>query len=220
MKNPLSICGRKAFTLIEMIIAITVFTIFIGFAISAYLTFHRADEDALTNRTLLMDSEAILNELSDATRENKIDYEAYAASSGGDCGSSTEPSSLPSFSLPTFSLPTISLGTALNVQTLCLLSADEQQRTVYSWDAEGKSLSVQRSEKGGALSEKQRLNSEALTMSAVNFRIFPDTDPYAESSEEHYQPMVTFYLSFSMQSREVEPLTLDLRTTVTSRFYK
>ena len=52
---------KAAFTLIEMIIAITVFTIFIGFAISAYLTFHRADQDALTNRSLLMESEAILN---------------------------------------------------------------------------------------------------------------------------------------------------------------
>ncbi len=77
MNPPLKIQNREAFTLIEMIIAITVFTIFIGFTISTYLTFHRADQDALSTRSMVMEGQALLNELSDAMRENKIDYEAY-----------------------------------------------------------------------------------------------------------------------------------------------
>lgn len=203
MNNPQLIRGRKAFTLIEMIIAITVFTIFIGFSISAYLTFYRANQDALANRSLLMSSEAILNELSDATRENKIDYVAYALASGGG-------------SIPMAS----SFGKALNEQTLRLISPDGQEQIVYSWDADDESLSVKRAENGGAFSEPQRLNSEGLTVSYVNFRIFPETDTYAEGSEVHYQPMVTFDLSFSMLGRMTETLMLDLKTTVTSRFYQ
>lgn len=74
-KNP-------GFTLIEMIIAITVFTIFIGFSISAYLTFHRADQEALIERNLVMSAQAIMADLSEAIRENKIDYDSYDSSVG------------------------------------------------------------------------------------------------------------------------------------------
>lgn len=66
--------SRPAFTLIEMIIAITVFTIFIGFSLSTYLVFHRANQDALTVRSMVMDTELLMDELLDAVRENRIDY--------------------------------------------------------------------------------------------------------------------------------------------------
>lgn len=185
---------REAFTLIEMIIAITVFTIFIGFSISAYLTFHRADQDALTTRSLLMDSEAILNELSDATRENKIDYDAYSGLSS--CGGSGSGS-------------------------LYLISSDGEEKTVYTWYVDTESLSVARfAADCTALSEEQQLNSENLAVSYVNFEIFPAANPYDDPTTTQYQPIVIFDLSFSMAGRMTEELTLDLRTSVTSRFYQ
>ncbi len=213
--------NREAFTLIEMIIAITVFTIFIGFAISAYLTFHRADQDALTNRSLLMDAEAILNELSDATRENKINYDAYASSSSGGSRTITRGFSLPSTLSPTSSL-SLSLGNELNEQSLYLISPDGEEQTVYSWNADEQSLSVQRFDASGtAISDAQNLNSDGMAVTYVNFRIFPDENPYdASSSTSQFQPMVTFDLSFSMPGRMDTELTLDLKTTVTSRFYQ
>lgn len=212
--------NRDAFTLIEMIIAITVFTIFIGFAISAYLTFHRADQDALTSRSLLMDSEAILNELSDATRENKINYGAYASFSSGGSRTITRGFSLPTtFSATSLSL---SLGNELNEQSLYLISADGEEQTVYAWNADEQSLSVQRFDASGtALSDAQNLNSDGMAVTYVNFRIFPDENPYEDSSStSQFQPMVTFDLSFSMPGRMDAELTLDLKTTVTSRFYQ
>lgn len=179
---------KPAFTLIEMIIAITVFTIFIGFAISAYLTFHRADQDALTNRSLLMESEAILNELSDATRQNKIDYDSYASGSG--------------------------------FFSLYLISPDGSEQTIYTWDPDEETLSVERI-LNGASSGEYPLNSENLSVTYVNFEVFPEEDPYADSSYElQYQPMVRFDLNFSMPGRMDTELTLELSTTVTSRYYQ
>ncbi|QQR55395.1 type II secretion system protein [Candidatus Peregrinibacteria bacterium] len=190
---------RAAFTLIEMIIAITVFTIFIGFAISTYLVFHRSNQDALTQRSLLMEAEALLNEISDAARENRIDYVTYADQNvlGGEG--------------------------ALEVETLYLVSPDGQERTVYSWDAEQEALSMQRLDAlGNALTEAQVLHSENLTVSDVNFRIFPSQNPYENRSEDalQYQPMVTFTLNFSMPGRMDEEIQLELHTSVTSRFYQ
>ncbi len=199
---------KPAFTLIEMIIAITVFTIFIGFAISAYLTFHRADQDALTNRSLLMESEAILNELSDATRENKIDYDSYTGGSSSGGGAWT------------FEPVTISIGDARNEQTLYLISPDESEQIIYRWDSEAETLSVERI-LDGTSSGEQILNSENLKVTYVNFKIFPQEDPFADTSYEYqYQPMVSFDLSFSMPGRMDAELTLELSTTVTSRYYQ
>lgn len=201
--------SRPAFTLIEMLIAITVFTIFIGFAISTYLTFHRADQDALTQRSLIMDSEAILNQLSDAVRENKIDYEAYGSGSSED-GNPFSPSAL------TFT-------DALNEEALYLISADGEQKITYRWDADEETLSVQYFDADGtATTEEQVLHSEGLTVSDANFRVFPATNPYEDrtNDEIQYQPMVTFTLNFSMPGRVDPELTLELQTTVTSRYYQ
>jgi prepilin-type N-terminal cleavage/methylation domain-containing protein len=197
---------KSAFTLIEMIIAITVFTIFIGFAISAYLTFHRADQDALTKRSLLMEAEAILNELSDATRQNKIDYDSYT---GGSSGGVFPKSTLK-----------ISLGDARNEQTLYLISPDGSEQIEYTWDADEETLSVERFVEGVSSGEYV-LNSENLAITYVNFKIFPQEDPYADTSYEfQYQPMVRFDLNFSMPGRMDPELTLELSTTVTSRYYQ
>lgn len=207
--------SRAGFTLVEMIIAITVFTIFIGFAISAYLSFHRADQDALTNRSLLMDSQAILNELSDVVRENKIDYEAYEELAGS---SAFTFSGLPEFD---FSGGGLALS-ALNEQTLHLSTPDGSEKIVYTWDADAQTLSVQRFDQDGtALVDEQLLHSENLAVTNVRFRIFPNEDPYADRiNNAQYQPIVTMDLSFSMPGRMDQELTLDLRTSVTSRFYQ
>lgn len=200
---------KSAFTLIEMIIAITVFTIFIGFAISAYLTFHRADQDALTNRSLLMESEAILNELSDATRENKIDYDSYSGATSGGGAWALVPVTT-----------SISIGDARNEQTLYLISPDGSEQTIYTWDVDEETLSVERILDGDSSGE-YILNSENLAVTYVNFKIFPQEDPYADSSYEfQYQPMVRFDLNFSMPGRMDTELTLELSTTVTSRYYQ
>lgn len=209
-----------AFTLIEMIIAITVFSIFIGFAVSAFLSFHRADEEALVDRSLVMEGGQVMDTLTTDIKTNKIDYEYYDESSGG-------PSRLPSAFSFTLSLG----GHYLNVSILALRSVDGLTRTLYVLDSEAKTLTVQKFDMSSGTSAEMAGYPDALPMTSdhvylndVNFRIFPDVDPYdvANASDDAtaFQPVVTMNLTFAAEGRVKDEVTLPLQTTVTSRFYQ
>ncbi len=203
---------RPAFTLIEMIIAITIFTIFIGFSISSYLTFHRADQEALVTRTLIMSAQSMMSSLSDSIRESAIAYDEYSAVSGSN-----------GLDLGVFDFDGLSVTDAINTHELHLWSADGLVRTVYFWDSEAQTLSMQSFDVDGkALDEAVLLHSDALRVSYANFRIFPSQNPYEYRTEDElqYQPFVTVNLTFSMPGRVREELTFDLRTSVTTRFYQ
>jgi len=176
-----------AFTLVEMIIAITVFTIFIGFAISAYLSFHRADQEALVQRSLTMEAGTVMDTLTQDIKANKIDYTAYAAN---ECTNS-----------------------------LCLISADGTSTTVYAWDSTTQALTVQKD--GGELLP---LTSEQVYLNAASFTVFPTADPYdpANVSDDsvQFQPLVTLDLIFAAEGSVREEVTVQLKTSVSSRFYQ
>lgn len=186
----MNVLKKSAFTLIEMIIAITVFTIFIGFSISAYLTFHRADQEALTTRTLIMSAQGVMSALSDTIRESSIAYDSLSM---------------------------------LSTSELHLLSADGDVETVYVWDSVEETLSMQTFDSAGdPLTDAVLLHSENTTVSYVSFSIFPSENPRDNPTEDalQYQPFVTIDLSFSMPGRVREEVTMDLHTSVTTRFYQ
>jgi len=191
-----------AFTLIEMIIAITVFTIFIGFAISAYLAFHRADQDALVVRALLMEEQGIMDKLSSAVKENRIAYSAYKDSVSGE-----------------------------NIETanLYLLSADKKNIFVYSWDSDAQMVQLQAfdSTSGAPLdgyADPIQLNSENAKVSYLEFKIFPSVDPYADENKQvdnvQFQPVISIDMTMEMPGRVQEKVSVSLHTAATSRYYK
>jgi prepilin-type N-terminal cleavage/methylation domain-containing protein len=85
---------KPAFTLIEVLMAVTVFTLFIGFAIGAYLNLHQALHKAEERRHLLLESEVILHRLSAAIKVDAVDYNAYAEDMGALLGGPIEGSVL------------------------------------------------------------------------------------------------------------------------------
>ncbi len=210
-----------AFTLIEMIVAITVFSIFIGFAISAFLSFHRADQEALVDRSLMMEAGQVMDILTTDIKENKIDYEYYDDGSGSPF---------------TFTFPfTVELGDhVLNESVLVLRSVDGLTRTVYTWDSDPDvlGLTVQKFDMTDVTNpvaldgytDPLPMTSDHVYLNDVNFRIFPDVDPYdpenASDDATAFQPVVTLNLIFAAEGRVREEVTLPLQTTVTSRFYQ
>ena len=200
---------QKAFTLIEMIIAITVFTIFIGFAMSSYISFHRAQQEASATRSLLLEVHSTMETITDALKTNTIDYEAYAG-----------PSSdvLSSIVGSRFDLNLLG-GGAKNTDTLYLLSADGEIPIVFEWNEDEETLTMQVGE-----DDPISLNAEATKVSSVNFKIFPAEDPYdtenVTDDDLQYQPSVKVSLTFSVPGRVREEITVDLETMITSRFYQ
>lgn len=209
---------QKAFTLIEMIIAITVFTIFIGFSISSFLAFHRADQEAVSTRSLMLEAEAAMNVLSEAVRENKIKYEEYDEDSG---------SLLDLLSANRLGLSStlgLAASDALNTSELILESADGETTWRYAWD---EALSVQTchdDENGNEeCGDASLLHAETTTVSYANFSIFPAVDPFDPANTDddvQYQPHVQIDLTFETPGRVREMISIDLHTTVTSRFYQ
>lgn len=145
--------NRKApaFTLLEMVLAMTVFTLFIGFSISTYLLFHRADQEALLERSLLMDLQGVMEILSEAVKANRIDYASYEE--------------------------TVS---SLDSATLRLISPDGETRYVYAWDTVEETLSLQTFDSEGETMATEQLHGDSTLVTQVNFRIFPTEEAYGE----------------------------------------
>lgn len=204
-----------AFTLIEMIIAITVFTIFIGFVMSTYLSFHRAQQEAALTRSLLLESEATFGLLVDSLKSQMIDYDRYA---GEDSSSSDAQFRI----AEKFYFGVLDSSDTLITDTLYLIDADGVQ-TAYVWDEDEETLSLQTENEDGGL-DIDLLHSEGINASFVSFEIFPDVDPYdSENTSDddlQFQPIVQLVMAFSMPGRVRDEVTVDLQTSVTSRFYQ
>lgn len=197
--------NKDAFTLVEMVIAITVFTIFIGFVMASYLAFHRAQQEAGVQRSLIFEAQGVMEILSDAVKENKIDYEAYQSSkswSGDVLG--TAVGRYYDFG---FGSDVLSDG------DLYLVTADGED-LVFAWDENERALSM----------NGVKMHSDAVTVKYLNFEIFPDVDPYdAENStndDVQFQPIVQVTATFATPGRVREEVTLDFQTSITSRFYQ
>lgn len=215
MKNP-------AFTLLEMIIAITVFTIFIGFSISTYLSFHRADQEALEQRSLMLEIQGTMDNISEAVRSNKIDY----------AGEYSEEEDILGGLSGGLSASLFGATHVLNEKVLSLVSSDGETKYVYTWDDEEETLSLQVFDFDGtdwveADAYKDGpvlLHGENTKVTYANFRIFPDVDPYdadnASDDDVQYQPTVQINLTFSVPGRVRPTVDLNLQTSITSRFYQ
>jgi prepilin-type N-terminal cleavage/methylation domain-containing protein len=68
---------RKGFTLLEVIIVISVFSIVSLVSINTFLTTFRVSQQTTVENTLLDDTRFIVNQLSNAIQSNTIDYEEY-----------------------------------------------------------------------------------------------------------------------------------------------
>lgn len=203
-----------AFTLIEMIIAITVFTIFIGFAIATYLAFHRADQEALIERSLMFEAQGAIDLIVEQVKENTIDYSYY-----------NEETLMPDVSdLITEDLTVhLSLNAGEIVgDTLVLRSSDGTLQTVYTWDEEAETLSTYTIAEDGSTTDPVLLHSATTKVTYVSFRIFPDENPYDNKTKNsvQYQPTVKMDITFAMPGRVREETSVDLHTSVTSRFYQ
>ncbi|MEK7146482.1 MAG: prepilin-type N-terminal cleavage/methylation domain-containing protein [Patescibacteria group bacterium] len=212
----------SAFTLVEVLISITIFVIFMGMSLGAYLTFHRAQLEASITRGMMLEGEQIMNVLTTAVKENRVAYSAYEPDN-------TFNSVIPvNFSL--FSLP----EGAIETDTLILSELDSGDELEIHWDAEEEILTQQwftyddggeRIEAAGYL-EPLRMHSESVNISFAEFRIVPGRDPYdaenilGNQEEYWYQPMVQIKFTVKAKGAVREEILFDLQTSVTSRVYQ
>lgn len=200
---------HSAFTLIEMVVAITIFTIFIGMAIGSFLFFHRAQQDAAASRKLIFEAENFVTIMTELVKENKIDY------SYKECTLCAE----------------FEFVNAKNTDTIAFLSADEMTQTIVALDEDEEILTLlektfneisQEFENADGYDEATLLHTDDVYIESVNFRIFPNKDPFGDvtNNDIQYQPNVKIEMTLKTLSRSGAEKKLNFETTLTSRIYQ
>ncbi len=220
-KNP-------AFTLIELLIAITVFSIFIAFSMTAFSVFHRVQQDSATSRDVMFQIDDAMNIITEAVKENKIYYDEY------DCSNSLGTKTLLTnfdlnISLRANILTAYCLDDYIDPSSLVLISLDGLERIVFTWDSDEESLTMQKfalndsGDDWDELSDLLKLHSDSVNVTNVDFRIFPKLDPYDfrnNEAEDFYQPNVKVEMTFETPGQAKPSIILDFETTITSRVYQ
>lgn len=211
--------SKPAFTLIEMTIAITVFTVFLGFAMATYLSFHRAQLESAVTRSLMLEMESVMTMLTEDAKSKKIDFDYYNADQALDA------LRVPGQSL----ISRLSLASSEGVMSneLALLRP-EGGRVIFAWDEDQSQLTLQAFDASGrpldAYAQPLALNSDQTQVTFVSFHIFPGKDPYdpvnAKENEVQYQPIVQIKMTFARPGRVRDIVEMDLQSSITSRFYQ
>lgn len=209
--------SKPAFTLIEIIIAITVFSIFVAFMMTSYSVFNNAQYDAAKSRSMMYEIQDVLNLLNESVKENKIYYCYYY-----DCETA----------LPTYD--------TINSNELILINSEGTECRSIKWNegaeiAEDGYLTVQKLVYDENLlecvedssEEAEKLHSDDVYVQDVNFRIFPSMDPYVKENinlasliDIFYQPNVKVEMTFVTTGRTRDEIKIDFSTTITSRIYR
>lgn len=210
---------RRAFTLIELIMAITVFTVFVGFVFSVAIRFQRSQQENAIERTLILELEGLSAQLRDSLQDFIIDYGYYEAQQG----LSLDPLSRELLSTYRFDL---GVQDQSRVSTLRLVHPTGSEYRIYEWDEEEEKLwyqelDAQQQPKPG-FEEPRLLHDSGVHATQVQFNFFPSQSPYASENQDNvnvqYQPMVQYQLELSLPGRVRDWVRVDLQSSVTSRF--
>jgi prepilin-type N-terminal cleavage/methylation domain-containing protein len=200
---------QKGFTLIEMLVAMTIFVIFMGVVIQSYLGIVTSQREANEYRVMYSEARAIFDKFSDEIRNGVISYDQMGAKNG----------------IP---LPD-------PVTRLVLFSPDQTRGVIFQYRDE-KIGFLEFEREGGALKTMEKfanqfqlkesylLNSDRIKVEDLNIYISPKDDPYRPenvvNNSLQYQPKVTLFAKFSKEiSPGRPPLELNLQTTISSRSY-
>lgn len=109
------------------------------------------------------------------------------------------------------------VGLAGQSNELTLIAKDGERAKRFSYESEEKKLCFIESEKAFYL------NSDDVSISAMNFFVSPLKDPYklenVSSKVLQFQPKVTFFARFEKELNNGKIFEADFHTTVSSRFY-
>ena len=189
---------KRGFTLIELMIAMTIFIVFTGILMNSYTSIVRAQHEANEFRILYSEARTVFDSLTDDLRNGMVDY----CASGG-----------------VFNVKDDSVN---------LISKDGLTKTRIKYDESDQKvqmsrLELQQTEDVASHSNYIDLNSEEISVADFNVFMTPSTDPYDQNNFEfgstRFHPKVTIYVLFEKEGRTGKTLSVDFQTTISSRIY-
>jgi|GEM_PF-1328077 len=227
---------RAGFTLVELLVSIAIFVIFLGVISLSYIGIIRSQRQANQVRAMYSDVRSFMEALSEDMRLGTIDYDCYEVN--GSLTNSCENKDL-----------NVS-GTPPNQSTyLAIVNKDQTQKVIYWYDKSFNELKVIRYHgdfqnaqsnditqgappDAGYAAGKDTIDpatdgisvfSNLVKVSNVVFSVNPPVNPYlsANYSQNQYQfqPKVTMTITIENATTNVAPFHLNFQTTLSSRVY-
>lgn len=217
---------QKGFTLIEVLVSISIFSVFITSVVTAYLNIAQSQRQANLIRGIYSENRYLMTLISDEARSKTIDYSCYPNADNllsrrdeisGVCQD---------------------LSTGINVSNyLALINAEGNERTIFKVENGVDIILVKMYKekvnedgktwlpaKGFSSSIFQPISLEKMVLVGFQFDINPIVDPYdvrnVYCDTVQFQPSVTINASIKgVPNSEAQNFTMDLQTSVSSRLY-
>lgn len=197
---------RKGFTLVELLVAMTVFIMFIGVVIGSYMGLVRSQREANEYRIMYSEARNVFDSLAWEMRNGTVDYRYYHDSD-------------------TEGILTKGLSEVV------LISKDADERTFIRYENEAVYVQSAPFNPDDFAFSPPLLTGESVPLndpgkvkiSAFEIYISPVFDPYNQDSVYHdfqqFQPKITIYAEFERDSGIGRTYEMSLQTTVSSRVY-
>lgn len=208
---------RKGFTLIEMLVSLVLFVIFLGMVSSSYVNIVRAQKDANEIRKMYSEVRNFVDFFSEEVRLSSIDYDCY--------GGTVFYSNICETGLAT-------IATDGRTTDLALVRKDGLEKTIFRYDPDGKKIFVRKYEKDalgnwgqapGYADGFREAMGNVVSVEKMSFAINPDKNPYGQenayNNAKQFQPKVTLYMTVKNGANAKSQFQMDFQTTISSRVY-
>ncbi len=211
---------KKGFTLMELLISMVIFVIFLGVVSSSYISIVRAQKHANEVRKIYADIRAFVDTLNEEIRLSSLDYDCYSGQADfiGGIINTCEPGI------------TIREGRS---DYLSLMRKDGLGKTLFYYDRNEGKIYVKKwvkEESGwniapGFEAGYRPLLSDIIKMEHFTFAISPDKNPYSDdplvyaNNTMQFQPKVTIFMTATSRSDNTANFHFDFQTTISSRIY-
>lgn len=183
--------NNKGFTLIEMLVAMSIFVAFVGILLNSYTSIVRAQRDANDYRATYVEARQVFDILVQEMRDGMVDYQKYPAGVWG------------------------------KQQNLYLINKDNTARTHITYDGTtvhlDKEFFLSAETKSSDLNSEVEITNFGLYVSPA---IDPYDGANYANDRNQFHPKVTIFARFEKNlGATKDPIIIDLQTTISSRVY-
>lgn len=188
---------KQGFTLIEMLIAMSIFVIFMGVIMNSYLGIIKSQREANQYRVIYSEARHIFDKFTDSVRNGAVYYGEK------NIGFVNDPDNK---------------ITIVSSDAGKVVSFEQSGSDVYYSEAEKDQATSNYSNW-----KSYKLNSDQIQIKDFKVFVSPKFDPYLTDNvaddQLQFQPKVTLFAEFSKDFGEGRVFNVDLQTTVSSRNY-
>jgi prepilin-type N-terminal cleavage/methylation domain-containing protein len=214
---------QKGFTLIEVLVALTIFMIFIISITRSYLDIAQSQREANAVREIYSEIRYVYSLIAEEARSKTIDYGCPRSPESGAAVAASNACTGLINTVPENFLP--------------LINADGTERTVFKAEEDSetgeKTLFMAKetftgeawepAEGYGAGNNYMPIDLKYIRFTGLVFEISPLADPFADANiacgPVQFQPSVSVYSNIEGVQGNVSDFNLDLQTTISSRVY-